>query len=217
MLELYQKDFIYSALESNALCFGRFELKSGRVSPYFFNVGAFHDGRALDALGRAYAAVVRDLRQELPFDVLFGPAYKGIPLVCAVSMGLYRQYRISLPWAFNRKEIKNHGEGGCVVGAPLNGKRVLIVDDVITAGTAVRESLALIRAQDAQAVGVVVALDRQEKVEDGVSAVTALETQEGLPVYHIINLTDLLDFVSRHEGFGVYRPAMQAYRQQWGV
>lgn len=216
-LKLYQKDFIQTAIETDALKFGRFELKSGRISPYFFNAGAFHYGKALEAMGRAYAEVLFNLRKDYRYDVLFGPAYKGIPLVSAACIALYKHHGLSLPWAFNRKEVKDHGEGGIIVGADLHHKRVLIIDDVITAGTAIRESIEIIEKHGGQPVAAVVALNRMEKSDNEKSTLSQLQNNHPLPIFHIINLDDLLAFVSTHEGFIAYQPAMQAYRRRYGI
>jgi orotate phosphoribosyltransferase len=205
----YQQDFLALALEHQALRFGEFTLKSGRVSPYFFNAGLFNDGAALARLGRCYAAAL--VRSGLAFDMLFGPAYKGIPLVSACAIAFAEHAGRSLPWAFNRKEAKAHGEAGMIVGSPLKG-RVVIVDDVITAGTAIRESIDLIRAAGAEPVGVVLALDRQERGQGERSAVQEVESQYGLRCVSILSL-----------GRGVrgFEPAqlasLRAYRAQYGI
>ncbi|TQV62832.1 MAG: orotate phosphoribosyltransferase, partial [Halothiobacillaceae bacterium] len=178
-------DFLRYALEREVLRFGEFTLKSGRVSPYFFNAGLFNTGDALSRLGQYYAEVI--VRSGVEFDMLFGPAYKGIPLAAATAIALAERHGRDLPWAFNRKEAKAHGEGGSIVGAPLKGK-ILIVDDVITAGTAIRESLAIIRAADAQAVGVAVLLDRQEKGQGELSAIQEVEREQGLKALAIAGL-----------------------------
>jgi orotate phosphoribosyltransferase len=190
----YQLTFIELALAREALRFGQFRLKSGRDSPYFFNAGRFSDGEAAAVLGRCYAAAV--VRSGLEFDMLFGPAYKGIPLATATAIGLATQHGLSVPYAYNRKEAKEHGEGGVVVGAPLHG-RVLIVDDVITAGTAVRESLELIRRAGAEPVGVALALDREERGQGELSAVQELQRSAGLKCVSIVTLSDLIDALER--------------------
>lgn len=205
--------FIELCLELGVLRFGTFKLKSGRSSPYFFNAGLFSSGRALAELGRAYAAAIGDA--GIVCDVLFGPAYKGIPLVAATAVALADQHGQNLPWAFNRKEAKDHGEGGYIVGAPLRG-RVLIVDDVITAGTAIRESVALIRTSGATPVGVVVALDRQERGADSQSAVQEVEHQLGLPVTSILKLVDLIEYL-RAAGDAAQLDALRRYRDTYGV
>jgi orotate phosphoribosyltransferase len=189
----YQLMFIELALTREALRFGQFRLKSGRESPYFFNAGLFSDGEAAAVLGRCYAAAV--VRSGLEFDMLFGPAYKGIHLATAAAIGLAAHHGRSVPYAYNRKETKEHGEGGVVVGAPLHG-RVLIVDDVITAGTAVRESLELIRRAGAEPVGVALALDREERGQGELSAVQELERGEGLKCVSIVTLSDLIEALS---------------------
>jgi orotate phosphoribosyltransferase len=205
--------FISLCLELGVLRFGEFKLKSGRVSPYFFNAGLFNSGRALAELGRAYADAIQGA--QLAFDVLFGPAYKGIPLVATTAVALADRYAHSVPWSFNRKEAKDHGEGGNIVGAPLQG-RVLIVDDVITAGTAIREAVDIIRAAGAEPVGVVLALDRQERGQGELSAVQEVERQLGLPVTSILKLADLIDWLER-SGNATQLAAVRRYRGEYGV
>ncbi|HLS81845.1 MAG TPA: orotate phosphoribosyltransferase [Steroidobacter sp.] len=205
--------FIDLCLELGVLRFGEFKLKSGRVSPYFFNAGLFNSGRALAELGRAYAQAIQDA--GMPFDVLFGPAYKGIPLAASAAIALADHHDRNVPWAFNRKEAKDHGEGGSIVGAPLSG-RVLIIDDVITAGTAVRESVAVIRAAGAEPAGVVIALDRQEKGQGELSAVQETEQMLGLPVVSILKLTDLIDYLEK-AGDPDRLEAIKRYRNAYGV
>jgi len=204
--------FIDLCLQLGVLRFGEFKLKSGRISPYFFNAGLFNTGQALAELGRAYAQAIQ--QADMPFDVLFGPAYKGIPLVSATAIALADQHGRSLPWSFNRKEAKDHGEGGSIVGAPLHG-RVLIVDDVITAGTAIRESMEIIRAAGARPVGVVLALDRQERGRGALSAVQEVE-QFGIPVTSIIKLADLISWME-NSGNATQLAALQCYRRDYGV
>ena len=193
-MQEYQLTFIELALRREALRFGQFRLKSGRDSPYFFNAGLFSDGEAASVLGRCYAAAV--VRSGLEFDMLFGPAYKGIPLATATAIALATHHGRSVPYAYNRKEAKEHGEGGAVVGAPLHG-RVLIIDDVITAGTAVRESLELIRHAGAEPVGVALALDREERGQGELSAVQELERGEGLKCVSVVTLSDLIEALAR--------------------
>jgi orotate phosphoribosyltransferase len=218
----YRHDFISLALARNALRFGEFTLKSGRVSPYFFNAGAFDDGASLAVLGRCYAAAI--LESGLAFDMLFGPAYKGIPLVTATSAALHTGHARNLPFAFNRKEAKTHGEGGSIVGRPLSG-RVLIIDDVITAGTAIRESIEIIRNAGATPVGVALALDRQERGRDAQghdlpeSAVQEVRRLYGIPAFSILNLDGLIEIIRAggnllpQEALG----AMEAYRARYGT
>jgi orotate phosphoribosyltransferase len=218
----YQNEFIRLALSRNALRFGEFTLKSGRISPYFFNAGAFDDGASLDVLGRCYAAAIAD--SGLPFDMLFGPAYKGIPLVATAAAALFSQRNLNLPFAYNRKEAKTHGEGGTIVGRPLAG-RVLIVDDVITAGTAIRESIEIIRRAGAEPAGVALALDRQERGRDAAgndlaeSAVQEVQRLYGIPCIAILTLGGLID--SMRSGSGPL-PAtalqgMEGYRAKYGA
>lgn len=195
------------------LRFGEFKLKSGRLSPYFFNAGLFNSGRALAELGRFYAQAIQKTGWDC--DVLFGPAYKGIPLVASTAVALADHHRRSLPWSFNRKEAKDHGEGGTIVGAPLSG-RVIIVDDVITAGTAIRESVDIITRQGAKPVGVVLALDRQERGAGELSAVQEVEQVLGLPVTSILKLSDLLDYLEER-GDTQQLAAMRRYRDEYGV
>src|SRR5689334_6879379 len=192
-MKSYQREFLELALRRNVLRFGEFTLKSGRVSPYFFNAGLFDSGAALLALGRAFAEAA--LRSGMSFDMLFGPAYKGIALATATAIALADRHGRDVPVAFNRKEAKDHGEGGVLIGAPLRG-RVLIVDDVITAGTSVRESLALIRAQGAEPAGVLIALDRQERGQGTRSATQELTAEFGIPTTAIARLTDLLAYAA---------------------
>ncbi|HWL62807.1 MAG TPA: orotate phosphoribosyltransferase [Steroidobacteraceae bacterium] len=218
----YASEFIRLALARNALRFGEFTLKSGRVSPYFFNAGSFDDGASLAVLGRCYAAAI--VQSGLAFDMLFGPAYKGIPLVAATAAALYNDHARNMPYAFNRKEAKTHGEGGSIVGRPLAG-RVLIVDDVITAGTAIRESIEIIRAAGGQPVGVALALDRQERGRDAQgndlpeSAVQEVQRLYGIPAVSILSLGGLIDTMRTGGGLlpqGALA-AMEAYRSRYGA
>ena len=210
----FRQAFVQFAVEHEALRFGEFTLKSGRVSPYFFNAGAFADGQALAALGGFYADAILDAGIE--FDVLFGPAYKGIPLAAATAIALAERTGEPVPWCFNRKEAKDHGEGGNLVGAPLSG-RVLIIDDVITAGTAIRESLDLIRANDATAVGVAVMMDRQERGQGELSAIGELKRDHDLDVVAIANLDGLIEFCAKDDSLAGSAEAMAAYRKEYGV
>jgi orotate phosphoribosyltransferase len=215
----YQLKFIDLAMSREALRFGSFKLKSGRESPYFFNAGLFSDGEAAAVLGQCYAAAL--LRSGLEFDVLFGPAYKGIPLVATTAVALAEHHGRNVPFAFNRKESKDHGEGGNVVGAPLRG-RVVIVDDVITAGTAIRESLDLIRGAGAQPVAVALALDRQERGQGTRSAVQELEAEHGLRCVSVITLAALIEALSSGAGqpsriSADQLTALKAYRERYGV
>ncbi len=209
----YQRDFIEFAIGREVLRFGQFTLKSGRVSPYFFNAGLFNTGTALARLGRYYASAIVD--SGIEFDVLFGPAYKGIPLAAATAVALADHHGRDLPWCFNRKEAKDHGEGGQIVGAPLAG-RVLIIDDVMTAGTAVRESLALIEAAGATAAGVVIALDRQERGTGELSAVQEVERNYGLKVAKIVGLADLIEYLAAQPGMEDQLAAIRDYRVAYG-
>ncbi|MHC1480638.1 orotate phosphoribosyltransferase [Frateuria aurantia] len=210
----YQREFIELALQREVLRFGEFTLKSGRLSPYFFNMGQINSGASLATLGRSYAAAAE--RSGLPFDMLFGPAYKGIALAAATAIAYADQHGRDVPWAYNRKEAKAHGEGGTLVGAPLQG-RVLIVDDVMTAGTAVRESLALIEAHGATAAGVLIALDRQEKGKGELSAVQEVARDYGIPVIAITSLNDVLAYASERPELAAEHGRLISYRQQYGV
>ena len=211
----YQTEFLELARGCDVLKFGEFTLKSGRTSPYFFNAGAFSSGRALAALGRCYAQRIVD--SGVAFDVLLGPAYKGIPLSATTAMALSQQYDRDTPYTFNRKEKKAHGEGGTLVGAPLEGN-VLIIDDVITAGTAIREVMALLEEHDgAKPAGVIIALDRQEKGKGELSAIQEVERDYGIPVISIVKLEQVMQYVSEQEAFKQYFPAVKAYREQYGI
>jgi orotate phosphoribosyltransferase len=210
----YRHEFIRLALARNALRFGEFTLKSGRVSPYFFNAGAFDDGASLAALGRCYAAAI--VASSPAFDMLFGPAYKGIPLVTATAAAMHTEHARNLPYAFNRKEAKTHGEGGSIVGRPLAG-RVLIVDDVITAGTAANESLDLIGRHGARAAGVVISLDRQEQGRGDKSAIQEIEATHGIPVISIVNLSDLLEYIGSSDELKTHAGSVERYRREYGV
>ncbi|MGI9344187.1 MAG: orotate phosphoribosyltransferase [Gammaproteobacteria bacterium] len=213
-MRAYQIEFLETALELEVLRFGEFTLKSGRVSPYFFNAGLFNTGYAAAKLGRAYAAAVAAC--DIEFDMLFGPVYKGIPLVALTSAALAEHQDIDVPFAFNRKEAKDHGEGGSIVGAPIAG-RVLILDDVITAGTAIREAVEIIRAAGGEPAGIVIALDRQERGEAEQSAVQEVQQQLGLPVSSIIRLEDLVEHLETSEEFGEFLPSVEAYRKQYAA
>ena len=213
-MQPYKQQFIRFCLELGVLRFGEFTLKSGRVSPYFFNAGLFNTGGAMLALGRFYASALVESRVE--YDMLFGPAYKGIPLVTATATALADRHGIDKPLAFNRKEAKDHGEGGSIVGAPLGG-RVLIVDDVITAGTAIRESETLIEAAGARPAGVLIALDRQERGRGERSAVQEVEESMGVPVVSIIGLADLIEHLESEARHGPELAAVAAYRDAYGV
>jgi len=213
-MQAYKKEFIDLALELGVLRFGEFRLKSGRISPYFFNAGLFNTGYAAARVGRYYAAAIAE--SDIRFDMLFGPAYKGIPLATLAAASLAEQHDIDVPYAFNRKESKAHGEGGNIVGAPLAG-RVLIVDDVITAGTAVREAYQIISATGAQVAGLVISLDRQERGQGALSAVQELKQSLDIPVLSIIRLNDLIDTLEDSEEFERYLEPVLAYRKKYGV
>jgi len=218
-MQPHQRRFVDLALARSALRFGRFTLKSGRESPYFFNAGLFNDGESLATLGQCYAEALS--RSALPFDMLFGPAYKGIPLVASTAIALAVQQGRNVPWAFNRKEAKDHGEGGQTVGTPLSGK-VVIVDDVITAGTAIRESVELIRRAGAEPVGVLLAVDRQERGQGERSAVQEVEAEFGLRCVSLLTLTDLIAILADPNASRPALPAEQLaalreYRARYGI
>jgi orotate phosphoribosyltransferase len=213
-MQAYQREFIRFAIERGVLRFGQFTLKSGRVSPYFFNAGLFDSGQALAQLGRFYAAAIVD--SGIEFDVLFGPAYKGIPLAATTAVALAEHHQRDLPWCFNRKEAKDHGEGGTLVGAPLAG-RVLIIDDVITAGTAIREVMQIIQAQGARAAGVLIALNRQERGQGELSAIQEVERDYGMPVVSIVSLQQVLEYLAEDAELKRYLPAVEAYRAEYGI
>lgn len=214
-MQTYQKEFIEFAIAQGVLKFGEFTLKSGRVSPYFFNAGLFNSGAALAKLGRFYAAALE--ASGVDYDVVFGPAYKGIPLAATLSVALADQYNKDMPYVFNRKEAKTHGEGGNLVGAPLTG-RVLIVDDVITAGTAIREVMAMINAAEgATPAAALIALDRQEKGQGELSAIQEVERDFGMKVISIVSLNQVLDYVSEKPELEQYAAAISAYRDRYGV
>ncbi|WP_152227338.1 orotate phosphoribosyltransferase [Pseudomonas sp. SCB32] len=213
-MQAYQRDFIRFAIERGVLRFGEFTLKSGRTSPYFFNAGLFNTGVALAQLGRFYASAVVD--SGISFDVLFGPAYKGIPLAAATAIALAEQHGRDLPWCFNRKEAKDHGEGGTLVGAPLTG-RALIIDDVITAGTAIREVMQIIDAQGAQAAGVLIALNRQERGKGELSAIQEVERDFSIPVVSIVSLEQVLEYLAGDAQLKQHLSAVEAYRAQYGI
>lgn len=210
----YQQQFIDFALQTGVLRFGSFTLKSGRISPYFFNSGLFNTGVSLARLGRFYAQAISE--SQLDFDVLFGPAYKGIPLASTTVIALADHHQRDVPYIFNRKEVKDHGEGGQLVGADLSGK-VLIIDDVISAGTSVRESVDIIKTAAATPAGVIIALDRQEHGQNTLSAIQEVEAEHNIPVVSIICLDDLLNYLQNNTELVEYLPAVECYRQQYGV
>ncbi|MEE4921395.1 orotate phosphoribosyltransferase [Pseudomonas alliivorans] len=213
-MQAYQRDFIRFAIDRGVLRFGEFTLKSGRTSPYFFNAGLFNTGSALAQLGRFYAAAV--VESGIRFNVLFGPAYKGIPLASATAVALSEHHDRDLPWCFNRKEAKAHGEGGSLVGSPLVGN-VLIIDDVITAGTAIREVMQIIKNQNATAAGVLIALNRQERGNSELSAIQEVERDFGIPVVSIVSLNQVLEFLADDVQLKQHLPAVEAYRAQYGI
>lgn len=214
MPESYKNEFLRLAIENDVLRFGEFTLKSGRVSPYFFNAGLFATGKAMALLGQYYAQTIID--SGIRFEMLFGPAYKGIPLAAVTAAALYEKHGLDIPWAYNRKEKKDHGEGGQLVGAPMQGK-VLIIDDVITAGTAIREAVDMIKQVGAELAGVVVALDRQEKGQGKLSAVQEVERCYGIRVANIVGLDDLMHFMPQNPHLSGHVEQMQTYRDAYAV
>lgn len=213
-MEQYKRDFIEFALSRNVLKFGEFTLKSGRKSPYFFNAGLFNTGADLARLGEFYAAAIQ--ASAVDFDVVFGPAYKGIPIGTSVSVALFNRYGIDKPVCFNRKEVKDHGEGGNLIGSPLQGK-ILLVDDVITAGTAIRESMDLISANQAELAAVLIALNRKERGKGELSAIQEVERDYQCQVLSIIDLDDLMQFIEQDPRYSSHLPEMRAYRAEFGV
>jgi orotate phosphoribosyltransferase len=209
----YQRDFIELALEQEVLRFGQFTLKSGRTSPYFFNAGLFNTGHRLAGLGRAYAAAIE--REGLDFDVLLGPAYKGIPIVAAAAVQLAERTGRDVGWCFNRKETKDHGEGGLIVGSPLAG-RALVLDDV-TAGTAIREVMQIVDAEGAQVAGIIVAVDRQERGQGELSAIQEVERDFGVPVRSIVTFADIIAYVEETGRYAEHLPAIRDYRDEFGI
>lgn len=215
-MEDYQKQFLDYVIEHKILRFGEFTLKSGRQSPYFFNAGLFNTGQSLAFIGQCYAAAIK--ASGLGYDVIFGPAYKGIPLASAAAIALSEHFNDIKPYCFNRKEVKEHGEGGSIVGAPLEN-RVLVIDDVITAGTAIREVMGIIAEAGAKAAGVLVAVDRQEKGQGELSAIQEIEQDYKIPVISIISLQQIVSYLEEQGGadFQQYLPALKQYQQDYGV
>ncbi len=213
-MKAYQHDFIEFALETGVLQLGEFTLKSGRISPYFFNSGLFNSGASLARLGQFYAQAIVD--SDLQFDTLYGPAYKGIPLAATTVVALAEHHKIDMPYTFNRKEIKDHGEGGQLVGAPLTGN-ILIIDDVISAGTSIRESISIIKSAKAIPAGVIIALDRQERGQDTRSAIQQVELDYQIPVINIVSLHHLLTYLNNQPSLSQHRDAILAYQQAYGV
>jgi len=213
-MQQYQHDFFDFAIHSNVLRFGEFTLKSGRLSPYFFNSGLFNNGAAIAELGRYYAAAIQ--ASKIEFDMLYGPAYKGIPLAIATVIALNDHHQRNIPYAFNRKEAKDHGEGGIIVGTPLQG-RVLVIDDVISAGTSVRESADIINKADAKLAGVAIALDRQERGQGNTSAIQEVENDYGIQVASIANLDNLKTYLGNKGNMDKELEQVRAYQQQYGT
>ncbi|GAA5802893.1 hypothetical protein HPULCUR_008368 [Helicostylum pulchrum] len=215
-MKTYQREFIEFALKNEVLKFGSFHLKSGRTSPYFFNAGLFNSGKTLGAIGKFYAAALEDAAFE--YDVLFGPAYKGVPLVCATALALSNDYNKDAPYSFNRKEKKDHGEGGNIVGTPLKGK-IVVVDDVITAGTAINESIEIIKQNNAELAGVLVAVDRAEIAPDGSgkSAIQAVEEKNKVQVRAIISMDHIMEFMEEKGTYENELKMMKEYKAQYGI
>ncbi|WP_263081360.1 orotate phosphoribosyltransferase [Endozoicomonas sp. Mp262] len=210
----YQKEFLDFALQQEVIRFGDFTLKSGRQSPYFFNAGLFNTGEAMNKLGQFYASAL--MASGVDFDILFGPAYKGIPLATATAIALSEHHGCNIPWCFNRKEVKDHGEGGNIVGASLKGKAI-IVDDVITAGTAVREVMEIIKGSEATPAAVMIALDRQERGKGELSAIQEVERDFGIPVISIVTLEHLLEYAESNDSIKSHAASIKAYRERYGI
>ncbi len=213
-MKTYQKDFIEIAIASKALCFGEYQLKSGRKSPYFFNAGLLYQGCALAVLAKSYAQAIMD--SKLQFDVIFGPAYKGIPLAAITAVALYDYHGVDIPFAYNRKEKKSHGEGGQLVGSSLAGKKVLIIDDVITAGTAIREVTTLLEQEKAKLAGVIIGLNRQERGKTELSAIEEVEKDYNVPVFSIVNLSHIIHYLESGNEKDILQE-IQKYRALYGV
>jgi len=214
-MENYQREFLEFAIDTGVLRFGEFTLKSGRKSPYFFNSGLFNTGGSLAKLGNFYAQSI--MASKLEFDLIYGPAYKGIPLASALAISLSNDYGRDVPYAFNRKEAKDHGEGGNIVGYPIQGKKVLIIDDVISAGTSVRESMDIITANDAEAAGVIIALDRQEVGKGNTTAIQEVEKEFNIPVVNIVCLGNLINYLETEKADQAQIDAIKAYREKYGI
>lgn len=214
-METYQKEFLQFAIDTGVLRFGEFKLKSGRKSPYFFNSGLFNTGGSLAKLGNFYAQTI--VASNLEFDLIYGPAYKGIPLASALAISLANDYGRDIPYAFNRKEAKKHGEGGNIVGSALEGRKVLIIDDVISAGTSVRESMDIIKAHKAEAAGVIIALDRQEVGKGDTTAIQEVEREFNIPVVSIVCLGNLINFLETENSEQEQIGAIKAYREKYGI
>ncbi len=212
-MEQYQKEFIEFAIAKQVLRFGEFKLKSGRISPYFFNSGLFNDGKSLAELGKYYAAAVNN--SGIAFDMIYGPAYKGIPLASTMAIAFQEQHQTNYPFCFNRKEIKDHGEGGITFGAEING-RVLIIDDVISAGTSIRESIEIINAKGGTTVAAVVAVDRQERGKSTLSAIQEVEQLHNIKVINIVSLDNIITYLLEHGEMPDHLDAINGYKQQYG-
>lgn len=214
-MENYQREFLQFAIDTGVLRFGEFKLKSGRKSPYFFNSGLFNSGASLAKLGKFYAQSI--VASGVEFDLIYGPAYKGIPLASALAIALAEEHGRDVPYAFNRKEAKKHGEGGNIVGSPLEGKKILIIDDVISAGTSVRESMDIIKAENAEAAGVIIALDRQEVGKGDTTAIQEVERDFNIPVVSIVCLGHLINFLESENADQAQIDSIKAYREKYGI
>ncbi len=212
-MKKYQKEFIEFAIEKGALCFGEFQLKSGRISPYFFNTGMFNDGKSLSKLGRFYAEALKN--SGIKFETIYGPAYKGIPLASATAISLYEVFKGDYPLSFNRKETKDHGEGGIILGAKIK-KRVIIIDDVITAGTAINESVKIINQEGGNVVGAIVAVDRQEQGENQKSAIQEAEEKYKIKIVSIIGLNNIISYISKNPDFKRHIKSIDKYIEKYG-
>lgn len=214
-MQSYKQQFIEFALSQKVLKFGQFTLKSGRISPYFFNAGLFNTGASLAKLGHYYSQAIQ--AQNFDYDLIYGPAYKGIPLASVTVAALYQEFQLDIAYAYNRKEIKDHGEGGIIVGYPLKEKKILVIDDVISAGTSVRESFDIIQQQKAQLAGVIVALDRQEKGQAETSAIQEVEKDYTIKVASIINLDDLVQYLKQKPEYNEHLEKIEVYKKTYGV
>ena len=212
-MEKYQKEFIEFAIERKALCFGEYKLKSGRISPYFFNTGSFNDGESLSKLGRFYAEALH--KAEIKFDMIYGPAYKGIPLASATAISFHEVFDNNYPFCFNRKEIKDHGEGGGVIGAEIHN-RVIVIDDVISAGTSIKESIDIVHSKGGAVIGAIVAVNRQERGEGKKSAIQEAQEKYKIKIISIVSLNDIISFISKNDNLKKHLEAINTYSMQYG-
>lgn len=212
-MEKYQKEFIEFAIERKALCFGEYKLKSGRISPYFFNTGSFNDGESLAKLGRFYAEALH--KAEIKFDMIYGPAYKGIPLASATAISFHEVFDNNYPFCFNRKEIKDHGEGGATFGAEIYN-RVIVIDDVISAGTSIKESIDIVHSKGGTVIGAIVAVNRQEQGEGKKSAIQEAQEKYKIKIISIVSLNDIISFISKNDNLKKHLEAINTYIMQYG-